>query len=232
MMETWRSLLYPLGYLATLVFGGRLLVQWLQSEVQGRSVVTRGFWRLSLLGNLLLMTHGLIQMQFHVSLIQAANAVVSWRNLNLMEEKSEHITFRNTCLILFLALTSITCLFGLQGYFFANGSEAWFRVPVHSWQMFAGSSISMQWHFIGFLGLILFNSRFWIQWWGAERQQRSFLGPSFWWMSLLGEALCLAYFLRIGDVANLIGPVFGVVPYLRNLMLTYRPRLSSGQKVE
>lgn len=227
MIESWRSLLYPLGYLATFVFGGRLLVQWLQSETQGRSVVTRSFWRLSLVGNLLLLSHGIIQMQFHVAVIQAANAVISWRNLNLMDAQDKQYAFRTAFGLILGAVGLTTGVFFIQGLFFSEGIQAWFRIPVNSWQLLEGTQVSFQWHLLGFLGIALFNSRFWIQWWNAESQKRSFLGASFWWMSLVGEVLCLVYFFRIGDLANLIGPAFGVVPYLRNLVLIYRPRTES-----
>lgn len=90
------SALYPLGYLSTLAFGLRFFIQWLYSEAKGQCVVVRPFWWLSLIGNILLLTHALIQMQFHVALVQAINGVISWRNLDLMRPLSQQKTLRFT----------------------------------------------------------------------------------------------------------------------------------------
>ena len=39
MSELWREWLYPLGFISTVAFGLRMLIQWLASEVKGRSSV-------------------------------------------------------------------------------------------------------------------------------------------------------------------------------------------------
>lgn len=222
MIEDWRALLYNLGFLSSLVFGARFLYQWLDSERKKQSVVTPLFWRLSLLGNCLLLTHALIQMQLHVFLIQLCNALISWRNLNLMREK---IPLRN-----FLQRAALCLILGLALYF---SQIAWlgfdiplFRIPANPWQTLPDEPISWLWHLFGMGGLLLFNSRFWVQWWFAEKDQKSSLGPAFWWISLVGDGCCLIYFAKISDPVNLIGPALGLIPYLRNLMLISRRRSS------
>ena len=230
MIEQWREWLYPLGFLAALAFSGRMLLQWLTSESKGRSVVMPAFWKLSLWGNILLAIHALIQVQFHVCLVQVCNGVISWRNLNLMHPPSEQTTKRRTLEIMFSLIVLLIAIFWLQGYLFLGDSQAWFRIPSTPWQNNAGLNVPFGWHLLGFLGLILFSSRFWIQWWYAEKRQMSYLGRAFWWVSLTGEGLCLAYFLRINDPVNFIGPAFGLIPYIRNLMLIYKkhPKSSEG----
>jgi len=223
MIEHWREVLYPLGFLASLAFTARFLVQWIYSEIKQQSVVTRVFWKLSLAGNLLLMFHSIIQMQFHVAFIQVCNGVVSWRNINLMRSPREQYSLKTTVFLMIGAVSSIVILFGIQNYWLNDGIDGWFRVPVWQWQEGVYEQAGMAWHLIGFGGLILFNSRFWIQWWIAEKNKVSSLGPSFWWMSLIGDIFCLTYFLRIGDLVNIVGPAFGLIPYLRNLMLIYKP---------
>jgi lipid-A-disaccharide synthase len=69
---------------------------------------------------------------------------------------------------------------------------------------------------------VLFSSRFWVQWWHAEKLCQSQLNPLFWWLSLCGGLLSLVYFIHLGDLVNALGPGFGTIPYLRNLMLIYR----------
>lgn len=222
MIDYLREVLYPLGFLSTLAFGSRMLLQWIKSEAAGKSVVMPMFWKLSLCGNLLLLTHSFIQMQFHVCVIQACNAVISWRNLNLMLSDQRQVTTTRTIQILLAAIAAVFFMFLLQGYYLHEGIIDWFRIPTTPWQIHANKQISLSWHFIGFTGLILFSSRFWLQWWCIEKYKISYLGSSFWWCSLIGEGLCLIYFLRIEDPVNFIGPAFGLIPYLRNLVLIYR----------
>nr|WP_080502577.1 lipid-A-disaccharide synthase N-terminal domain-containing protein [Parachlamydia acanthamoebae] len=52
-----------------------------------------------------------------------------------------------------------------------------------------------------------------------KNNKKSYLGPLFWWLSAVGECLSLVYFLRIFDPVHFIGPAFGLIPAIRNLML-------------
>lgn len=229
MTEQLREFLYPLGFLSAFAFSARMLLQWIKSEAKGESIVMPAFWKLSLCGNLLLLTHAFIQAQFHVCLIQTCNAIISWRNLNLMQTSENQITTKRTILLLLGAMATITFAFALQGYFISSGVSEWFRIPATPWQINAGKQVSLSWHLMGFFGLILFSSRFWLQWWCIEMYKVSYLGSAFWWCSLIGESLCLTYFLRIEDPVNFIGPVFGLIPYLRNLMLIYKKKKQPSQ---
>lgn len=216
-----RELLYPLGYLASLAFGARFFLQWINSELQQQSVVTRSFWRLSLIGNLMLMIHSFIQLQYHVCIIQAGNAVISWRNLNLMEKKEVRLSFLMVQRLLLATLTLVTLGFIVQGYLLNDGQITWFRLPLAEEKT---NSLHFLWHVMGSLGLFLFSSRFWIQWLDAEKTEKSNLSPTFWWLSLTGGALSLLYFFRIDDPVNVIGPAFGLIPYVRNLMLIQKSK--------
>lgn len=217
MTEYWLKLLYPLGFLSSIAFTARFLLQWLQSEKQKKSVVTPVFWKLSLAGNILLLLHSFIQVQIHVCLIQICNAVISWRNLNIMQPPSKQWQLRWVIALLFSSLATVIVGFAAR-FGFDNVSD-WFRIPAIPWLNNPQDSVSTLWHAVGTLGLLLFNSRFWIQWWGTEKSRKSYLGPAFWWISLTGDILCLMYFVQIRDIVNLIGPLFGLVPYVRNIMI-------------
>lgn len=218
MIENWRALLYPLGFLSALLFGARFLLQWLQSEIHKKSIVTPAFWKLSLTGNVMLFLHSFIQMQFHVCIIQVINGVISWRNLNLMQPSSLSIQKRSV-IVLMASLLAGTCLaFFLQGFYIHDNGSVWFRIPDNSLNS-APMPIGALWHIFGFIGLVLFNSRFWIQWWHAEKTHVSMLNRSFWWISLIGALCSIAYFTYIQDPVNLVGPAIGIIPYVRNLML-------------
>lgn len=230
MTDLWREWLYPLGFLSSLAFSSRMLLQWITSEVKGRSVVMPAFWKLSLCGNILLALHSLIQVQFHVCLIQVCNAIISWRNLNLMRPLQQQTSFRATVILLFSAILSVFTVFWLNGIFLFPDAEAWFRIPKTPWQDHGHLEIAWSWHLIGFMGLLLFGSRFWVQWWCAEKKKTSYLGEAFWWISLLGEGLCLLYFCKIHDPVNAIGPAFGMIPYIRNLILIHKKENIAGQE--
>lgn len=218
-IDNWREILYPLGFLSSLAFGSRVLLQWIQSEIKKESVVSKGFWQLSLSGNLLLMVHALIQLQFHVCVVQACNAVISWRNINLMNSRQAKLKTVIWLLLGAIALTTAT--FILQGYLFFDGAISWFRIPLTPWTQNAHLEVAPFWHVIGFVGIVLFASRFWVQWWDAERHKKSRLGSAFWWISLVGDLFCLFYFAQIQDPVNLVGPALGLIPYIRNLVLIH-----------
>jgi lipid-A-disaccharide synthase len=228
-MEQWRELLYPLGFLSSLAFTLRFLIQWVNSERAKNSVVTASFWRISLAGNLLLLVHSLIQVQFHVCVVQACNAVISWRNLNLMGPPNKQWRLLSVISLLGGAIAVSSICFAVQGLWIADNESEWFRTPIMPWAPNTHFEASWGWHLAGSLGILLFNSRFWVQWWEAETYRRSYLSTSFWWLSLAGALLSLIYFVRLGDAVNFIGPLFGLIPYARNLMLIRQAKRRPAQ---
>lgn len=80
------------------------------------------------------------------------------------------------------------------------------------------------WHVVGYGGQIVFGSRFYVQWLASERKKRSVVPELFWWLSLAGSLMTLAYALYRMDgpfiMANLGGPPI----YARNLVLVHRAR--------
>ncbi len=229
-MDEWRSFLYPLGFLSAFAFGGRFIVQWVQSEKAHKSVIPRSFWQLSLLGNLLLMLHSLIQVQYPICLVQACHAVISWRNLNLLQTQHPPISFRTVGILLLGTILFISLAFAGQDWLLLNEGD-WFRVPKAPWQISPTHSVSFFWHAIGTIAYLLFSSRFWVQWWMTEKAHASQLPLSFWWLSLIGALLSIAYFMHIDDSVNLLGPLLGVIPYMRNLMLIYKTKKLLTQKL-
>lgn len=220
MTEALQATLYPLGFISALFFGARFFLQWLYSEKEGRSTVPRIFWQISFLGNLSLSIHSIIQLQLHVLLIQTVNAVISLRNLNLMQQKDKQWQL-SSVIYLFLSALSVSLLLFFLTYQ-GSSSETWFRVPTSQWASPSAETIPLLWHVAGSIGLVLFSSRFWVQWVMAEKERKSFLGKTFWWTSLAGDLLCLAYFMQLQDTVNYVGPLFGLIPYFRNLMLIYK----------
>ena len=78
------------------------------------------------------------------------------------------------------------------------------------------------WLAIGFLGQGLFFGRWVIQWIASERKAASQVPVSFWYMSLIGGLITLAYAIYRVDPVFIAGQSIGSIVYIRNLMLISR----------
>lgn len=219
MNDAFRAFIYPLGFLASFAFGARIFFQWWTSEVEKRSVSNALFWKLSIVGNLLFFVHSTIQCHFPVALMQALLAVLAFRNLNLMKEQEKHYNLFSILFSLVATACFVTSLFYAQAHFFADGQSMWLRAP-SAFGLKKEDEIPLLIHVIGIFGVAIFSLRFWIQWLQAEKKQKSSLQKNFWYLSLFGASLSSVYFLLLKDPVNLIGPLFALIPYFRNLMLT------------
>jgi len=84
----------------------------------------------------------------------------------------------------------------------------------------AGDTPLWPWLAIGFAAQGLFAARFLVQWISSERAGRSVVPRSFWILSLVGGASLLVYFIHRRDPVGIVGQLFGVIVYLRNLSLS------------
>ncbi|MGH7253800.1 MAG: lipid-A-disaccharide synthase N-terminal domain-containing protein [Nitrospiraceae bacterium] len=78
------------------------------------------------------------------------------------------------------------------------------------------------WLSIGFFGQGLFFMRWVVQWLASERTAQSHVPIAFWYISLLGGLITLAYAIYRKDPVFIAGQGVGTFVYLRNLMLIYR----------
>jgi lipid-A-disaccharide synthase-like uncharacterized protein len=78
------------------------------------------------------------------------------------------------------------------------------------------------WIAIGFLGQGLFFGRWLIQWIVSERQAESRMPIAFWYLSLVGGLITLAYAIYRRDPVFIAGQSIGALVYVRNLMLIRR----------
>lgn len=83
------------------------------------------------------------------------------------------------------------------------------------------------WYAIGFSGQAFFFSRFLVQWFASERQRRSVIPMSFWYLSIAGGITLLVYALHVGDPVFIAGQSTGFFIYLRNLYLRRRELAAS-----
>jgi len=84
------------------------------------------------------------------------------------------------------------------------------------------------WVILGFVAQLMFTGRFLIQWIESEREGKSVIPIAFWFFSIAGGLLLLAYALYRRDPVFIAGQAFGVFVYVRNLYLVLRERGDFG----
>lgn len=80
------------------------------------------------------------------------------------------------------------------------------------------------WIVIGFIGQALFFGRFFVQWIASERKKQSVIPRSFWYLSLGGGTVLLAYAIHRRDPVFILGQATGFLIYTRNLWFIHRPQ--------
>lgn len=80
------------------------------------------------------------------------------------------------------------------------------------------------WVLVGLLAQTLFFLRFFTQWIVSEKQKRSVIPVSFWYLSLFGGLGLLIYAIHIRDMVFIIGQAGGLLIYTRNLALIYKQK--------
>ena len=84
------------------------------------------------------------------------------------------------------------------------------------------STTELIWLGIGFLGQGVFFMRWVVQWIASEKHAQSRVPIAFWYMSLIGGLITLAYAIYRKDPVFIAGQSVGAIVYLRNLMLIAR----------
>lgn len=84
------------------------------------------------------------------------------------------------------------------------------------------------WLGVGFLGQALFSARFLVQWLASERRRESVVPRAFWWFSIGGGCALFAYALWRQDPVFILGQGFGLLVYVRNLMLIHNKARQDG----
>jgi lipid-A-disaccharide synthase-like uncharacterized protein len=84
-------------------------------------------------------------------------------------------------------------------------------------------------YLLGFAGQSLFALRFVVQWVASERKGESIIPVYFWYLSLAGSFILLAYAIFRRDPVFILGQSPGLFVYTRNLMLIYRKRTAAAE---
>ena len=92
----------------------------------------------------------------------------------------------------------------------------------------ASSASDLIWVGVGLLGQLVFAARFIVQWIASERAGRSVVPVIFWYFSILGSIVVLAYGLHKLDPVIIVGQLPGVLVYSRNLWLIHKANRDSA----
>ena len=80
------------------------------------------------------------------------------------------------------------------------------------------------WMVVGLLGQGVFTARFLVQWLASERKKDSVMPTAFWWLSLVGGLITLAYAIHLQSLPFVLGQSMGLFVYVRNLMLVRKKK--------
>lgn len=193
------------GWLGNACFFGRFALQWAASERLGRSAAPTSFWWISLAGSLLLGLYSHHREEPILLVGTLVNAAIYARNLALSGKRPGPLPRPLAIAGGAAAALLLLSLAGLQGVRETRGAP-------------------FAWLACAFAGQLLWSSRFVAQWWCAERRGRSHFPRAFWWISLSGNLLLLAYALSLRDAVYVAGFLPGPLVQGRNLWLEHRSR--------
>lgn len=78
------------------------------------------------------------------------------------------------------------------------------------------------WATIALIGQFTFAARFILQWLVSEYKKRSHVPISFWYISIAGSCILLAYSIHIKNPVFMLGFSLNTLIYIRNLHLIYK----------
>lgn len=104
-----------------------------------------------------------------------------------------------------------------------NAANGTFLQPyLGVWLPFLYAS-SYWWTVLGFIGNLLFSSRFVVQWLASEKSKRVVVPAHFWHLSFWGSVINLLYAFHIDNAPIIFGVIALPFIYGRNLFLLYSP---------
>jgi len=201
-MSTW--MIYAIGFLAQILFSGRMILQWLLSEKSKKIITPILFWKLSLIASFLLFIYGYLRDDFAIMLGQTLTYFIYIRNLHFQGEWKRLPECLRGFLLFFPFLIVIYAHFNNE----YNLEKLFFNEAVPLWLLVLGS-----------VAQILFTLRFVYQWVYSEKKKESSLPLGFWVLSLIGSSLILVYGIIREDPVLIAGHLFGLVIYIRNIFI-------------
>ncbi len=196
-----------IGFLAQAFFSARILVQWIRSEKAHQVLSPSLFWLLSLAGSYLLFIYGWLRDDFAIVMGQMVSYYVYLWNLKLKGVWGK----APRALRWVLTLTPVVVL-----CFVASHAAEYFD------KFFRNDSVPLWLLIFGSAGQILFTLRFVYQWIYSRRDRESALPKGFWVISLVGSLTIVSYGIMRHDIVLIVGQSFGLVAYVRNLVILHK----------
>ena len=85
------------------------------------------------------------------------------------------------------------------------------------------------WEITAFVGEVVFGGRFILQWLVSEYRKQSHVPVAFWYMSIVGSIILLAYFIHKASLALIIAFTLQIFIYVRNLFLIKKNKNSPSK---
>lgn len=200
-------LIYGIGFLAQLLFSGRLLVQWVASERAKKVLSPVLFWQLSILASFMLCLYGWLRNDFAIIAGQLISYYIYiW---NLKTQGAWNKLGKVACnLFLYTPVVGIIwCL------------SDWDNTAQH---LFSQENIPVWLILFGTAGQFTFTLRFIYQWWYSRKLHASVLPLHFWLISLIGSLMIITYAIIRKDPVLILGQSTGLIVYVRNSILSVR----------
>lgn len=188
-------------------FSARILVQWIMSERARKVLSPSLFWILSIAGSYLLCLYGWLRQDFAIVLGQFISYYIYLWNL-----KAKGIWGR-----MHVVLKAILLFTPVLALIFAAGDAAAFIE-----RFFRNEDVPMWLLLFGSAGQLVFTLRFIYQYLYSRRHGESELPAGFWLLSLAGSLTIVSYGIIRHDPVLIVGQSFGLIAYIRNLMIGYR----------
>lgn len=204
-MNNW--IIYSIGFLAQLLFSGRLILQWILSEKSKKVLTPSIFWKLSLFASFLLFVYGYLRDDFAIMLGQILTYFIYIRNLQIQGEWTKTPKLLRGFLWIFPVLLVIYS-YNNNTYDLAN--------------LFKNEAIPFWLLIWGSIAQIIFTFRFVYQWIYSEKNRESSLPYGFWLLSLIGSVMILIYAIIRKDPVLFIGHIMGSIIYFRNIIILKR----------
>jgi len=201
-MSNW--IIYSVGFLAQLLFSGRLVLQWILSEKSKKVLTPSLFWKLSLIASFLLFVYGYLRDDFAIMLGQALTYFIYIRNLQLQGEWQKAPKLLRWFLWIFPLLLVI--------YSYNNNTYDMAK-------LFKNEAIPVWLVLLGSIAQIIFTLRFVYQWIYSEKNKESSLPFGFWLLSLIGSIMILIYAIIRRDPVLFVGHIMGSAIYFRNILI-------------
>jgi len=201
-MSNW--IIYSVGFLAQLLFSGRLVLQWILSEKSKKVLTPSLFWKLSLIASFLLFVYGYLRDDFAIMLGQALTYFIYIRNLQLQGEWQKAPKLLRWFLWIFPLLLVI--------YSYNNNTYDMAK-------LFNNEAIPAWLVLLGSIAQIIFTLRFVYQWIYSEKNKESSLPFGFWLLSLIGSIMILIYAIIRRDPVLFVGHIMGSAIYFRNILI-------------